>query len=181
MASQAKRVVASYSNYREAERAVDYLSDKKFPVERATIVGRDLEYVEEVTGRMGYGSAALRGALTGALVGLLVGWLFAVFNWFDPVVASGWLILDGLWFGTIVGALFGLLQYALLRGRRDFASIGAMRAQRYDVLVDEDVADQAERLIRELGAEASDGSSAERRPSTSETVDPSAPRGAHPA
>jgi hypothetical protein len=152
MTSRSRRVVASYSDYAEAELAVDRLSDRGFPVERTSIVGRDLEYVEEVTGRMGYGGAALRGALTGALVGLLIGWLFAVFNWFDPLVETGWLILDGLWFGALVGALLGLLQHLLLGGRRDFASLGGMRAKRYEVLADDEVADEAERLLGELGS-----------------------------
>ena len=148
--TQARRTVASYSSYAEAERAVDYLSDRKFPVERTAIVGRDLEYVERVTGRMGYGGAALRGALTGALVGFLVGWLFGLFDWFDPIVSAFWLALDGLWFGAIVGALFGLLTHAMLRGRRDFASVAGMRANRYDLLVDDEVADEAAGLLTEI-------------------------------
>jgi hypothetical protein len=146
-----RRVVATYDNYRDAERAVDYLADHRFPVDHVSIVGRDLKIVEQVTGRMTYGRAALQGALSGALVGALIGWLFTVFNWFDPVVARGWLILDGLWFGALAGALFGLLAHAVTGGRRDFASVGGMQADRYDVLVDEEVADEAARLIGSLG------------------------------
>ena len=36
------------------------------------IVGRDLEYVEQVLGGPNYGEAALRGAGSGALVGALI-------------------------------------------------------------------------------------------------------------
>ena len=158
-ATAPRRVVGSYSSYQDAERAVDYLSDNKFPVERVSIVGRDLEFVERVTGRMTYGGAALRGALSGALVGVLVGWLFAVFSWFDPVIGWGWLILDGLWFGAVVGALFGLLSHAMLGGQRDFASIGAMRANRYELLVDDEVAAEAERLISRIGKSETAGAS----------------------
>jgi hypothetical protein len=154
-ATAPRRVVASYSTYRDAERAVDHLSDNNFPVERVSIVGRDLEFVEQVTGRMTYAGAALHGMLSGALVGTLVGWLFAVFSWFDPVIGWGWLILDGLWFGAVVGALFGLLSHAMLGGRRDFASVGAMRANRYELLVDDEVAAEAERLISGIGASES--------------------------
>jgi hypothetical protein len=146
---RSRRVVASYDSYAEAERAVDYLSDRKFPVARVAIIGRDLEYVEQVTGRLGYGGAALRGALNGAFIGFLIGWLFAVFNWVDPIVASGWLILDGLWFGTVAGTIFGLVSHALTRGRRDFDSISLMQAQRYELLVDDEVADEAARLLAE--------------------------------
>jgi hypothetical protein len=142
-----RRVIATFDDYRDAERAVDELSDRGFPVERVSIVGRDLRLVEHVTGRMTLGRAALQGALSGALVGALIGWLFTVFNWFDPVVARGWLILDGLWFGALAGALFGLLAHALTRGRRDFASVTAMRADRYDVMVDDAVADEAAKLL----------------------------------
>jgi len=56
-----RRTIASFSKYSEAEAAVDKLSDAGFPVERSQIVGRDLKFVEQVTGRMGYGEAALRG------------------------------------------------------------------------------------------------------------------------
>jgi hypothetical protein len=153
--------VAAYPTYWEAERAVDWLSDNKFPVEHAAIVGRGLHTVEQVTGRLTYGGAALRGALTGALVGLLIGWLFAVFAWFDPDIAWGWLIVDGLWFGALVGATFGLVQHAVLGGRRDFASVGMMRADSYAVMVDTEVADEAKKLLRELSERPP---AAERRP-----------------
>jgi hypothetical protein len=39
----------------------------------------------------------------------------------------------------------------MLGGRRDFASIGAMRANRYELLVDDEVATEAERLISRIG------------------------------
>jgi hypothetical protein len=155
-----RRVIAMFEDYRDAERAVDELSDRGFPVERVSIVGRDLKLVEQVTGRMTLGRSALQGALSGAIVGALIGWLFTVFNWFDPVVARGWLILDGLWFGAVVGALFGLLAHALTRGRRDFVSMTGMRAERYDVMVDEAVADEAAGL---LGVASGSGDPSERR------------------
>lgn len=147
MATPSGRVVAIFGSYREAERAVDRLSDAKFPVERTAILGRNPQFVEQVVGRFGYLDALLRGAVVGGLVGLLIGWLFAVFNWFDPSVEWGWLIVDGLWFGTVVGALAGLLGHALTRGRRDFASVPTMQAERYDLIVDEEVADEAARLL----------------------------------
>jgi hypothetical protein len=143
----ARRVVATYDTYEEAERAVDFLADNDFPVERVSIVGRGLHMVEQVTGRMTYGEAALRGALTGAVTGALIGWLFWLFDWFSPIVAAGWLILDGFWFGAVVGAVWGLLAHAATAGRRDFASRRTMAADRYELLVDEAVAGEAEALL----------------------------------
>jgi Heat induced stress protein YflT domain len=139
--------VATFTSYREAERAVDLLSDKGFPVQRATIVGKDLRLVEQVTGRMTYGRAALHGALQGAALGVLFGWLFGLFNWIAPVVASITLALYGLVFGAVVGALLGLLEHSLTGGTRDFSSVAGMQAERYEVLVDDEVADQAASLL----------------------------------
>jgi hypothetical protein len=172
-----RRVVATFDNYRDAERAVDALSDQRFPVDRVSIVGRDLRLVEQVTGRMTYGRSALHGALSGALVGALIGWLFTVFNWFDPVVARGWLILDGLWFGALAGALFGLLAHALTGGRRDFASVGGMQAEHYDVLVDEEVADEAARLLGGVGRALDDGEPRSPAGDDREAPAPSSPTG----
>jgi uncharacterized membrane protein len=158
-----RRVVASFDRYEEAERAVDVLSDRKFPVERTAIVARDLDYVEQVTGRITYWRAMGLGALNGAVIGLLIGWLFGLFNWFDPVVSAFWLALDGLWFGALVGAAMGLIAHALTGGRRDFAAVGGFRAQHYDVVVDEPFADEAERMLADL------------RPSTTTPVKDAAP------
>jgi hypothetical protein len=150
-AGPARRTVASYPSYQQAEAAVDHLADSGFPVERVSIVGHGLHYVEQVTGRFGYGDAALRGAISGAIAGALIGWLFGVFDWFNPLVAAAWLAFDGLWFGAVVGALLGLLMHALTRGRRDFASVAGMRADSYEVIVDAEVAEEAARLLRGVG------------------------------
>ena len=84
----ARQVIATFDNYADAERAVDYLSDQRFEVNRVAIVGRELEYVEQVLGRMNYGGAALRGAGSGALVGALIGWIFGLFNWIEPLISA---------------------------------------------------------------------------------------------
>jgi hypothetical protein len=146
-APPARRVVATFRSYADAERAVDRLADRGFPVERVAIVGRDLKLVEQVIGRMTYGRAALGGAASGAVIGFLIGWLFGVFNWLDPIVGSFWLALDGLWFGAVLGALIAVLLHALGGGRRDFASTGQLSADHFDVVVDDQVADEAQRLV----------------------------------
>ncbi|MGW3724403.1 general stress protein [Streptomyces sp. NPDC000851] len=147
MNEQARRTIASYPTYQEAERAVDHLSDQGFPVERVAIIGQDVRLVEQVTGRLGYGGAALHGAASGALPGVLIGWIFGLLNWVNPVLSGLLLALYGLIFGAIVGALFGLVLHAAQGGRRDFASIRSMQPSRYDVMADEDVADEAVRLL----------------------------------
>jgi len=142
------QTVASFATYSEAEQAVDLLADHKFPVEQVAIIGRDLKAVERVTGRMTYGIAALEGALAGAAAGVLIGWLFGLFDWFNPIVASIWLAFHGLWFGAIVGALIGMLTHALAGGwRRNFASAHRIEAERYELVVAKGLADEAARVL----------------------------------
>jgi hypothetical protein len=146
-----RRSIASFQSYADAEQAVDALSDRGFPVERVAIVGRELELVEQVTGRLDYPRAALRGAAGGAVTGALIGWLFGLLSWITPLI--GWLLLTvyGLIFGAIVGAVLGLLVHALQGGRRDFASATAMRPRTYELMVDDEVAADA---VRTLGWES---------------------------
>ena len=139
----ARQVIATFDNYGDAERAVDYLSDQRFEVNRVAIVGRELEYVEQILGRMNYGTAALRGAGSGALVGALIGWIFGLFNWIEPLISA--LVLAG--YGLVFGALFGLRVYALQRGQRDFHSVSGLRPKCYDVVADLEVADRALQLL----------------------------------
>ena len=143
----ARRSIATFQNYADAEQAVDALSDRGFPVERVAIVGRDLELVEQVTGRLDYPRAALRGAAGGAVTGVLIGWIFGLLSWINPLISALLLALYGLVFGAIVGAAFGLLVHAMQRGRRDFASATFVRPSQYELMVDEDVAPEAIRLL----------------------------------
>ncbi|KOT58356.1 MULTISPECIES: general stress protein, partial [Streptomyces] len=150
MTEQPHRAVVSCKTYEEAERVVDHLSDQGFPVERVAIIGKDVRLVEQVTGRMDHGRAALHGAASGALPGALIGWLFGLVNWLDPVVSALLLAVYGLIFGAIVGALSGMLLHALQGGRRDFASLSSLQPSRYEVVADEAVADEAVRLLGPL-------------------------------
>jgi hypothetical protein len=139
--------VATFDRYEDAERAVDYLSDHGFPVENAQIVGSDLHLVEQVTGRVTTGRAALAGAGSGAWFGLFIGLLVGLFTT-GPTWAG--LVLGGLLIGAFWGAIFGFIAHYAMRGRRDFASDRALVAHRYDVLVTAD-AERARTLIAELG------------------------------
>lgn len=142
-----RRSIASFQSYADAEQAVDALSDRGFPVERVAIVGRQLELVEQVVGRLDFPRAALRGAVGGAVTGALFGWFFGLLSWVTPLI--GWLLLTvyGLIFGAIVGGAIGLMVHAMQRGRRDFASATFMRPATYELMVDETVADEAVRIL----------------------------------
>lgn len=145
----ARQVIASFDSYADAERAVDYLVDRQFGVNRLAIVGRDLQLVEQVTGRMTYGLAALRGAVSGGLVGALIGWVFGIFSWIHPLIASAVLAFYGLIFGAVVGALIGLLMFTTQHGRRDFATITTLQPTHFDIVADVGVAERALQLLQD--------------------------------
>ncbi|MEU6039177.1 general stress protein [Actinomadura sp. NPDC047616] len=140
-------VVGSYTTYAEAQRAVDFLSDEKFPVERTAIIGSDLKMVETVLGRLTKGRAALAGAGSGAWFGLLMGLLLTLFTRNHGAVPS--LLVGGIVIGAVFGAVFGFIAHAVTGGRRDFASRSQIVAARYDVVTDPEVAEDAKnRLIK---------------------------------
>lgn len=142
-----RRLVASFQMYEEAQRAVDYLADEKFPVERVAIVGEGLHLVEQITGRLTWWKAALGGLLGGAFTGFLLGWLFGMFSFLNPLVSVVALALWGLILGAVIGTLAGVIGYAATGGQRDFTSVSMMQADYYNVLVDMDIAAEAERLL----------------------------------
>jgi hypothetical protein len=146
--------VATYPDYASAQRAVDYLSDNKFPVERTAIVGTDLRLVETVLGRLTVGRAALAGAGAGAWFGLFIGLLFGIFsnsNWFAIIITT--VLVGAVW-----GAIFGAIAHAATRGRRDFSSRSSLQASQYAITADAEVAEQARALLTRLNWQASGAS-----------------------
>ena len=143
--------LATYPDYASAQRAVDYLSDQKFPVERTAIIGTDLRLVEKVLGRMTVGRAALSGAAGGAWFGLFIGLLFGIFS------NSSWLavLLVCILIGAVWGAIFGAIAHAMTGGRRDFTSRSSLQASQYAITVDAEVADEARQLLTRLNWQAS--------------------------
>lgn len=139
-----RRTIASYSSYAEAQKAVDYLSDKNFAVEKTAIVAEGLKFVEQVTGRLNWGrvisTGASSGALTGVLIGLLLGLLFG-----GPLLN---IVLYGLVVGIVSSIIFSALAYSMTGGQRDFSSVSGMQADKYNVMVDEDVATEAEGILQ---------------------------------
>ena len=142
--AEPRTTIATYEDYGDAEQAVDRLSDAGFPVAKVAIVGTGLRSVEQVAGRMTTGRAALFGAAQGALIGLLFALFFGIF-FTGP--GFGGLLVYAIVAGAIFGAIFGALGHSATGGNRDFVSTLTTQAERYELQVDADVADEARRLI----------------------------------
>lgn len=145
-----REVIATFREYREAQRAVDFLSDKRFDVKSISIVAEGLSFVEQITGRLNWQRAFVNGVSSGALIGAVIGFIFGIFNFFAPLTSALALAFYGLIFGAILGSIIGLVGYALSRGDRDFTSVSGMQAERYDVTADPSVAAEAREVLRSM-------------------------------
>ena len=135
--------LAKFQDYASAQALVDKLSDAGFEVRRVRIVGNDLHSVEQVTGRLTVGRAALLGAGSGAWFGVLIGLLFGLFS---PGAVWISVLLAGLLIGAGWGAIFGAVAHWATRGRRDFTSVKVFEAASYTVMVESAHRAEAERL-----------------------------------
>jgi len=142
------QVIGSYDTYAEAQRAVDFLSDKQFPVQHVSIVGSDLRMVENVLGRLTRGRAAMAGAASGAWFGLFVGVLLSLFA--DEGTNAIVLILSAVVYGAVFGAIFGFAGHALTGGKRDFTSRSKIVASAYEVRCVWAEADRAREILAGL-------------------------------
>jgi hypothetical protein len=137
--------LGSYPDYRQAQAVVDALSDAGFPVETVSIVGADLRLVERVTGRVTRGKAALAGALSTGWLGVLFGLFLGLFA--ESGTAPLVLAVYGFLMGAVFGAVLGYAAHAATGGQRDFSSTTGLAATRYEVLVPQDRAEEAERIV----------------------------------
>jgi hypothetical protein len=152
--------VGSYTSYLDAQKAVDYLADQQFPVHMVSIVGNELKMVERVTGRLSYPRVALSGALSGMWFGLFVG---VMLSFFAP--SPGYFsILASVLMGAAFFMLFGIVTYAMQRGKRDFTSTSQVVATNYDVVVSVEAAHDARRLLQQLPMNRSDAAAAPYNP-----------------
>ena len=135
-----KVVLGSYNSNEAAQHAVDILAEHKFPVEHVTIVGTGLKLEERILGRWTLGRALLTGAGTGAWIGLLIGIIFWIVS---PWVLGA--VISAIILGIVFGAIFSAIAYFLQK--RAFVSAPQVVADRYDIMVDAEFAEEARRLL----------------------------------
>ncbi|MFC6714116.1 general stress protein [Branchiibius cervicis] len=140
--------LATYATYPEAQKAVDLLSDKQFPVENCLIVGSDLKQIERVTGRLTWSKVITAGILSGAWFGLFIGLIFSLFV--QNITVWQVVIYTALW-GAVFGLIWSAIGYAFTRGQRDFSSVSAIVPSSFELLVEHKFAQQAGTLLDEAG------------------------------
>ena len=74
----------------------------------------------------------MAGGLSGLWLGLFVGLIFALFGEGNLVA----IVLSAVVGGAVFGIIWALVGYAGTRGQRDFSSVSAVVATKYEVLVE---------------------------------------------
>lgn len=145
------QTLATFPGYPEAQELVNALVTKGVPAQALSIVGADVTLVERVTGKIGYGRAALSSAMSGSWLGVLAGLVVVIISPTDVMTP----IVGGLFIGAGVGMVVGMLIFTFSPGpKRLYRSMQQVIAQSYRVVVEPQQHSQA------LGAmESSDSDS----------------------
>jgi hypothetical protein len=136
-------VLGTYDTYLQAQKIVNRLALADFPVKQLSIVGNDLKTVENITGKLTYGRAALAGAASGAWFGLFIGLLLFLFSPEGDLALPMAAALIGAGFGL----LFGVVSYALNRRRRDFTATHQVIASNYQIIIEPGLALRARHIL----------------------------------
>jgi len=123
--------VASMREYERAQKTVSQLIAGEVPARDIAIVGQSVRTVEKITGRLGYAAAARSGAINGLLIGLLLSAIMVIGTPDAPIQ----LFVAYLFIGVAIGMLLSLVTFAIVRRRRDFASVTQLAADHYEVTV----------------------------------------------
>jgi hypothetical protein len=123
--------VASVREYEAAQKTVSKLIAADVPARDIAIVGQSVRTIERVTGRLGYAAAARSGAVNGVLIGLLLSAILVIGNPDAPIQ----LFVGFVFIGVALGMILSLVTYAIVRRRRDFASVTQLAADHYEVTV----------------------------------------------
>lgn len=124
-------IVASTRDYEGAQKTVSKLIAEDVPARDIAIIGQSVRTVERITGRLGYAAAARSGAVNGVLIGLFLSAILVIGNPDVPIQ----LFVGFVFIGVALGMLLSLITYAIVRRRRDFASVTQFAADHYEVRV----------------------------------------------
>ncbi|MFM7013606.1 MAG: general stress protein [Actinomycetota bacterium] len=131
-------LLAQFTQYREATKAVEQMVENNFPVKSISIVGSDVRTVETVKGKLGYGRVAISGAITGSWLGLFLGLVMGASS-----ATTEALLVSNVGAGIVIGAgagmLFNIIRFSLTKNRRNFISAQNVVASKYEIWVPKDL------------------------------------------
>jgi len=132
--------LATFDAYVSAQKLINSLVSEGVPFRSLSIVGTDVNLVERVTGKIGYGRAALSSAMSGSWLGVLAGLIFVIVSPTDvitPIVAGGII-------GAGIGMVVGMVLFTLAgSNRRSYRSLQHIIAKSYRVVVEPEAHQQA--------------------------------------
>jgi len=132
--------LATFDAYVSAQKLINSLVSEGVPFRSLSIVGTEVNLVERVIGKIGYGRAALSSAMSGSWLGVLAGLVFVIVSPTDvitPIVAGGII-------GAGIGMVVGMVLFTLAgSNRRSYRSMQHIIAQSYRVVVEPEAHQQA--------------------------------------
>lgn len=134
--------LGEFSNYQDATKLVERLIAGDFAPTKISIIGHDPVLVERVRSRLGYGRVALSGAVTGFWMGLIFALLIGAGMEVTPEGGVNYLpqqFFSVMFVAAGLGMLFQIIRFTATKNKRSFLSSQMPIATRYEVIVpDED-------------------------------------------
>lgn len=147
--------LGEFTNYLDASQLVEKLVAGDFVPSRVSIIGHDPVLVERIRGRLGYGRVALSGAITGFWMGLIFALLIGAGVEVSPDGAINYVpqeFMSVLFVAAGMGMLFQVIRFSLNKKRRGFISSQMPVATRYEVIVPEEQALEARKILGLAGS-----------------------------
>lgn len=142
--------LAEFAEYDAAAEYVQKLVAGDFPARLISIVGTNPRTVERVTNKLTYARVALRGAFTGSWIGFIFAVVFGTVpqDMGNEVAraALGTLIVSNMLVAAGIFAAFNVIRFSLGRKGRNFQSSSMIIAEKYEVIVPDNFADQARKI-----------------------------------
>lgn len=136
-------LVATFTDRKEVNKAIEFLASQKFPVHSLYVVGHDVQQVDYVTGQATYPRAALAGVFQGLSLGALVALFNAVITQ-TPILAN---FLSIVPLAIAFCMIYAIIVASRTKGR-GIRTRTQMLPQRFDLMAIPATAQAARNLLR---------------------------------
>ena len=140
------QLLGEFHSYQQAQAAVEALSERGFPADRAVLVGRGLHSTERISPRRRRRRAIRRAAIPSVVAGAAVSGLLWGAQLVGPTTSLSRVLVVGALIGLITGVMLGAIGAAGTRRRRR-AGIQIVDADSYQLYVAPRLASYARRVL----------------------------------